>query len=137
MAIRIDILTLFPEMFAGVLDTSILRRAREGGHASYHVSDIRDWADNKHDKVDDRPFGGGPGMVMMCQPLYDAVMSVEAQDDRPATRIMQTTTTAEPATSTATATEAAPTGATAVAELTDAEALACSLENPEDCEACT
>ena len=90
MAIRIDILTLFPEMFAGVLDTSILRRAREGGHASYNVSDIRDWADNKHDKVDDRPFGGGPGMVMMCQPLYDAVMSVEAQDDRPATRIMLT-----------------------------------------------
>ena len=87
---RIDILTLFPEMFAGVLESSILRRAREGGHASYNVSDIRDWADNKHNKVDDRPFGGGPGMVMMCQPLYDAVMSVEAQDERPATRIMLT-----------------------------------------------
>ncbi len=85
---RIDILTLFPEMFEPVLGASILGRAREGGFAGYHVHNIRDWADNKHDKVDDRPFGGGPGMVMMCQPLYDAVIAVEAMDSTLAQRIV-------------------------------------------------
>jgi tRNA (guanine37-N1)-methyltransferase len=85
---RIDILTLFPEMFEPVLSASILGRAREGGFASYHLHNIRDWAHNKHNKVDDRPFGGGPGMVMMCQPLYDAVLAVEAMDATPAQRIV-------------------------------------------------
>lgn len=85
---RIDILTLFPEMFEPVLGASILGRAREGGFASYHIHNIRDWAHNKHDKVDDRPFGGGPGMVLMCQPLYDAVLAVEAMDSTPAQRIV-------------------------------------------------
>ena len=85
---RIDILTLFPEMFEPVLSASILGRAREGGFAGYFVHNIRDWADNKHDKVDDRPFGGGPGMVLMCQPLYDAVIAVEAMDSTPAQRIV-------------------------------------------------
>ena len=85
---RIDILTLFPEMFEPVLRASILGRAQEGGFASYFVHNIRDWAHNKHDKVDDRPFGGGPGMVMMCQPLYDAVLAVEAMDATPAQRIV-------------------------------------------------
>ena len=85
---RIDILTLFPEMFEPVLSASILGRAREGGFASYFVHNIRDWAHNKHDKVDDRPFGGGPGMVLMCQPLYDAVLAVEAMDATPAQRIV-------------------------------------------------
>ena len=85
---RIDILTLFPEMFEPVLSASILGRAREGGFAGYFVHNIRDWADNKHDKVDDRPFGGGPGMVMMCQPLYDAVIAVEAMDSTSAQRIV-------------------------------------------------
>ena len=85
---RIDILTLFPEMFEPVLSASILGRAREGGFAGYFVHNIRDWADNNHDKVDDRPFGGGPGMVMMCQPLYDAVIAVEAMDSTPAQRIV-------------------------------------------------
>ena len=87
---RIDILTLFPEMFPDVLSASILGRAAEGGFASYHLHDIREFADNKHRKVDDRPFGGGPGMVMMCQPLYDAVIAVERQDERPAKRILLT-----------------------------------------------
>ncbi|MEE8156035.1 MAG: tRNA (guanosine(37)-N1)-methyltransferase TrmD [Phycisphaerales bacterium] len=85
---RIDILTLFPEMFEPVLRASILGRAREGGFASYFVHNIRDWAHNKHAKVDDRPFGGGPGMVLMCQPLYDAVLAVEAMDSTPAQRIV-------------------------------------------------
>jgi len=87
-SMRIDVLTLFPEMFPGVLNASILGRAAQSGAAEYHLHDIRDWADNKHAKVDDRPFGGGPGMVMMCQPLYDAVLAVEEKDNRPATRIL-------------------------------------------------
>jgi len=85
---RIDILTLFPEMFPAVLGASILGRAAQSGAAEYAVHDIRNWADNKHRKVDDRPFGGGPGMVMMCQPIYDAVVAVEQMDTRPATRIL-------------------------------------------------
>ena len=85
---RIDVLTLFPEMFPSVLGASILGRAAESGIVSYHTHDIRDWADNKHRKVDDRPFGGGPGMVMMCQPLHDAVVAVEAMNESPAARIL-------------------------------------------------
>ena len=87
---RIDILTLFPAMFEGPLETSILGRAHEAGVLETHVHDIRDWADNKHNKVDDRPFGGGPGMVMMCQPLYDAVLAVENMDPRRAQRVLLT-----------------------------------------------
>ena len=87
---RIDVLTLFPGMFPGVLDSSIQARAADGDRVSCYVHDIRDWADNKHDKVDDRPFGGGPGMVLMCQPLWDAVHAVEQQDTRPARRIFFT-----------------------------------------------
>jgi len=85
---RIDVLTLFPEMFPGVLNASILGRAAEAGLAQFHLHNIRNWADNKHAKADDRPFGGGPGMVMMCQPLYDSVVAVEGLDNRPATRVL-------------------------------------------------
>jgi tRNA (guanine37-N1)-methyltransferase len=85
---RFDVLTLFPEMFPCVLNASILGRAAQAKIVEYCLHNIRDWADNKHAKVDDRPFGGGPGMVMMCQPLYDAVMAVEGKDNRPATRIL-------------------------------------------------
>jgi tRNA (guanine37-N1)-methyltransferase len=88
--LRFDILTLFPEMFPAVLGASILGRAAENGLAAYHVHNIRDWADNRHRKVDDRPFGGGPGMVMMCQPLYDCVHAVERMDERPALRVLLT-----------------------------------------------
>jgi len=87
---RIDILTLFPPMFGGPLDASILGRAREAGHVDVHVHDIRDWSTDKHNRVDDRPFGGGPGMVMMCQPLHDAVLAVEEMDSRCAQRILLT-----------------------------------------------
>jgi tRNA (guanine37-N1)-methyltransferase len=90
MPLRIDILTLFPAMFPSVLEASIPGRAKAGGFAEYHLHDIREWADNKHRKVDDRPFGGGPGMVMMCQPLFDAVLAVEGMDARAATRILLT-----------------------------------------------
>jgi tRNA (guanine37-N1)-methyltransferase len=78
--VRIDILTLFPEMFDAVLGTSIPKRAAEKGLVSYHLTNIRDFATDAHKSVDDKPFGGGPGMVMMCQTLFDAVESVERQE---------------------------------------------------------
>ena len=84
---RIDILTLFPEMLEATLATSIVKRAQDGGQVEIHVHDIRDWADNKHRKVDHRPYGGGPGMVMMCQPLHDAVQEVERQVNSSTVRI--------------------------------------------------
>lgn len=90
MAMRIDILTLFPEMFEPVLSESITGRARKAGLVEWFSHDIRSFAANKHNKVDDRPFGGGPGMVMMCQPLWDCVSAVEAQDPRSVTRILLT-----------------------------------------------
>ncbi len=88
--LRIDILTLFPEVFEPVLASSITGRARDAGLVEWIVTDIRRYANNRHSKVDDRPFGGGPGMVMACQPLWDAVRSVEALDQRPPTRILLT-----------------------------------------------
>lgn len=90
MPLRIDILTLFPEMFAPILGTSIPKRAAEKGLVEYHLTNIRRFATDGHLSVDDRPFGGGPGMVMMCQTLFDAVEAVEKQDPRPATRILLT-----------------------------------------------
>lgn len=88
---RIDVLTIFPEMFAPVLETSIPGRARAAGAATYHTTDLRDFAGNKHNKVDDRPFGGGPGMVMTCQPIWDAVHAIESHDAHlPAQRILMT-----------------------------------------------
>src|SRR5262245_27064766 len=88
MSMRIDILTLYPVMFAPVLGTSIPKRAAEKGLVSYHLTNIRDFATDNHLSVDDKPFGGGPGMVMLCQTLFDAVESAEKQDPRPATRIV-------------------------------------------------
>jgi tRNA (guanine37-N1)-methyltransferase len=86
--VRIDLLTLFPEMFSGVLGSSILKRAAEKGLAQYAVHNIRDYTKDPHRKVDDKPFGGGPGMVMMCQPVIDAVAAVEAENQIPAVRIL-------------------------------------------------
>jgi tRNA (guanine37-N1)-methyltransferase len=88
--VRIDILTLFPEMFDAVLGTSIPKRAAEKGLVSYHLTNIRDFAADAHKSVDDKPFGGGPGMVMMCQTIFDAVESVERQDSTPGVRILLT-----------------------------------------------
>jgi tRNA (guanine37-N1)-methyltransferase len=90
MPLRIDILTLFPEMFTPILGTSIPKRAAEKGLVEYHLTNIRQFATDAHLSVDDRPFGGGPGMVMMCQTLFDAVESIEKQDPRPATRVLLT-----------------------------------------------
>ena len=88
MPLRIDILTLFPEMFAPILGTSIPKRAAEKGLVDYRITNFRDFATDAHLSVDDKPFGGGPGMVLMCQTLFDAVEHAEKQDPRPATRIV-------------------------------------------------
>ena len=73
---RIDILTLFPEMFEGVLSASMLGRAQANGLIDIRVHNIRDYTDNKHRKADDYPFGGGAGLVMMAQPIYDCMDAV-------------------------------------------------------------
>jgi tRNA (guanine37-N1)-methyltransferase len=87
---EIDVLTLFPEMFAGVLGESILKIAQEKGLVSIRVVNIRDFTSDKHHVVDDRPFGGGPGMVMKPEPVFAAVEGVEAQSATPATRVLLT-----------------------------------------------
>ena len=74
---RIDILTLFPEMFESPLNYSILKRAQEQGIVAVAVTNIRDFASDKYRKVDDKPYGGGPGMVMMPGPLFDCFEHVE------------------------------------------------------------
>ena len=73
---RIDVLTLFPDMFAEVFGASIVKRAQEKGLVEIVLSNIRDYAIDKHRSVDDKPYGGGPGMVLMCQPVFDAVADV-------------------------------------------------------------
>ncbi|MSR45125.1 MAG: tRNA (guanosine(37)-N1)-methyltransferase TrmD [Phycisphaerales bacterium] len=92
MTLRVDILTLFPDMFAPVLGTSIVGRAIAQGLLDVRVHDIRAWSIGRdaggHNRVDDRPFGGGPGMLFMCEPLSGAVESVDAQDPRAARRIL-------------------------------------------------
>lgn len=70
---RVDVLTIFPEMFTGFLNTSIIKRAREQGRLDVNLVDIRAYSRNKHRNVDDYPFGGGPGMVMQAEPLFLAV----------------------------------------------------------------
>jgi len=74
--LRIDILTLFPEMFDCVLSASMLGRAQTNGLIDIRVHNIRDYTDNKHRKADDYPFGGGAGLVMMVQPIYDCMDAV-------------------------------------------------------------
>ncbi len=85
---QIAVVSLFPEMFAAVSGYGVTGRAVEQGQLRVHLSNPRDYATDRHRTVDDRPFGGEPGMVMMCQPLHDAVMAVEELDERPACRIL-------------------------------------------------
>ncbi len=79
---RIDVLTLFPEMFESVLNCSILKRAQDAGLVDIVVTNIRDFALDKHHKVDDKPYGGGAGMVMMPGPVFGCVEHVEKLADR-------------------------------------------------------
>ncbi len=87
---RIDVLTLFPEALTPFFSASIIGRAQAAGCVSIRCINIRDFALDARGTVDDRPFGGGPGMVMMCQTLFDAVEKVEAEEPVPATRILLT-----------------------------------------------
>src|ERR1019366_5344061 len=78
--LRFDIRTIFPEMFGPIVNESILKRAKEKKKVAIHVHDLRDYTDDKkHRKVDDRPFGGGPGMVLAPQPLFDAVKAIKGR----------------------------------------------------------
>lgn len=85
---RIDVLTLFPEAFESILDISIVRRAREKGLIDVVLNNIRDFAVDNYNSVDDKPYGGGPGMVMMCQPILDCLEQVEAAEPTKGRRIM-------------------------------------------------
>jgi tRNA (guanine37-N1)-methyltransferase len=87
---RFDVLTLFPQMFAGYLSQSLLAKAIERRLVDVKLHDIRDWAKGRHRKVDDRPFGGGPGMVMMVEPVVECVESVR-QMAEPQGRLIQLT----------------------------------------------
>jgi tRNA (guanine37-N1)-methyltransferase len=87
---RIDVLTLFPEVIQPYVTASIIGRAQLAGVAQVVSHQLRDYSTDPHQKVDDRPFGGGPGMVLMCQPVLDAVAAIEALDPRPALRILLT-----------------------------------------------
>jgi tRNA (guanine37-N1)-methyltransferase len=85
-----DILTLFPEVFGPVLESSILGIAARKGAVAYYVHNIRDYSEDKHGKVDDRPYGGGPGMVLRCEPVFSACEAVRRMDPRPGRLLMLT-----------------------------------------------
>ena len=87
---RIDILTLFPEMFHNVLGESIMKIASEKKLVNFNLHNIRDFSKDKHRCVDDKPYGGGAGMVMKPEPVFNAVEAVEAQDDVVSTKILLT-----------------------------------------------
>ncbi len=89
---RFDVLSLFPEMFQGYLGQSLLKLALQKGLVEIHLWNIRDWAKGKHRSVDDRPFGGGPGMVLMPEPVFDAVEAVRPQAPDPGLLILLTPT---------------------------------------------
>ncbi|MBA3481567.1 MAG: tRNA (guanosine(37)-N1)-methyltransferase TrmD [Pirellulales bacterium] len=87
---RFDVLTLFPEIFSGYLTQSLLKLAIERSLVSIHTHNIRDWAHNKHKSVDDKPYGGGPGMLMMPGPTIEAVETVQKLEDTPGRVVMLT-----------------------------------------------
>lgn len=79
---KIDVLTLFPGMFAGPLDESIIKRARQSGLLDLKLHQLRDWTHDRHKTVDDRPFGGGPGMLLKPEPIFEAVESLKREKTR-------------------------------------------------------
>ena len=89
---RFDVLSLFPEIFQGYLTQSLLKLAIQKGLVEIHLWNIRDWAQGKHKSVDDRPFGGGPGMVLMPEPVFAAVEAVREKATEPGLLVMLTPT---------------------------------------------
>jgi tRNA (guanine37-N1)-methyltransferase len=90
MALRIDVITLFPEAFAGILASSIVGRAIREGRVEVVLTNLRDFAPDERGTVDDKPFGGGPGMVLMCDPVFKAVEHVRGLGAPPATVVLLT-----------------------------------------------
>jgi tRNA (guanine37-N1)-methyltransferase len=89
---KIDVLTLFPGMFTGPLDESILKRARQSGRLTVSIHNLRDYAHDRHRTVDDRPFGGGPGMLLKPEPIFEAVEHLSG----PHTRVILLTPSGRP-----------------------------------------
>ncbi len=87
---RVDVLTLFPEIFSGYLGQSLLKKAIDLGRVDVQLHNLRDWAQGRHQQVDDRPYGGGPGMVMMVGPVVEAVEAVQDRDPTPAHVVLLT-----------------------------------------------
>lgn len=85
---KIDVLSLFPEMFTGVFNQSIMKRAQEQDKVSMNITDFREFAENKHNKVDDYPYGGGEGLVLMPQPIFDTVDSLTSVEEGQKPRVI-------------------------------------------------
>ena len=79
---KIDVLTLFPDMFNSVFDESIIKRAMDNNLVEINIHNIRDYSKDPHKKVDDTPYGGGAGMVLMCQPIFDAVKDLRSDNSK-------------------------------------------------------
>lgn len=79
---KVDVLTLFPGMFSGPLDESIIKRARAAGLLDFTIHNLRDYAHDRHRTVDDRPFGGGPGMLLKPEPIFEAVEAIAREKTR-------------------------------------------------------
>ncbi len=79
---KVSILTLFPEMFNGFIETSIIKKAQDKEIVSFEIINFRDFTNDKHNKVDDYPYGGGQGMVLMCQPIVDALKSIKTENSK-------------------------------------------------------
>ena len=87
---RFDVVTLFPEIFSGYLDQGLLKKAIDRSLVNIQLHDLRTWSTDKHQKVDDRPFGGGPGMVLQVQPVVDCVEHVQKLETTPGQVILLT-----------------------------------------------
>ncbi|MES2792077.1 MAG: tRNA (guanosine(37)-N1)-methyltransferase TrmD [Planctomycetota bacterium] len=87
---RFDVLTLFPELFDSYLQQGLLKQALDNRLVDIHRWNFRDWAPGKHRSVDDKPYGGGPGMLLMCQPIFDCVAAVQADAPEPGRLVMLT-----------------------------------------------
>ena len=78
---RIDIITIHPQLLSGPLDHSILKRAQDKGLVEIHIHDLRQWSEDKHNRVDDYQFGGGAGMVMRIEPIFKCIAALKAERD--------------------------------------------------------
>jgi tRNA (guanine37-N1)-methyltransferase len=89
--VRFDIITLFPQIFAGYLTQSLLAKAIDRGLVEIHIHDLREWStDTKHHKIDDKPYGGGPGMLICVDPVVHCVEAVQQMSEKPAVVVMMT-----------------------------------------------